>query len=160
MKAFAKGLIVVTLTIGIIGGYMMFGPHLRVWVEETSVTPATERAEEFRLIMTGVRDGHYGIHQYHKPGSASAEDYEFVTVAFTARNNNLLTAEWTQVNMAPASNDVVLVQADPVDVRAFQTARITASILTKKGAPQAERQLWVDYYIYGDKESALPVERQ
>lgn len=153
LKNFTKVLVGITAVFLVFGAYIIFGPKLAVVDVRQSVSGANERPEAFAQVAAGVGRGDFGSNQYGQLESNRPENHSFTTITVTVRNRSILKAEWAQIGISPLAEDIVLVTGEPVDIPPLGSAELTASVLSKAGE-ERERALWVDYYLFGYKETA------
>lgn len=153
MKTFVKILFVLVLLVGLVYGYIAWGPGVSATLESVSYQSATEREETFQTILEGVKRGDFGQNQYRQPPSDNPGDYSFVTVTVSARNLYPLMAEWALINLSPGSGDIVLIQSEPADISPFGSLKVSATILATNDARDEQRLLWLEYYLLGNKKS-------
>ena len=87
--------------------------------------------------------------------SGDAQDYAFVTYTVQMEGLNLFPAEWAVLSLTPAEGDVVIIQGTPQDVSSFGQGQVTATLPTRRDQVQAQRHMWVEYYVLGRAHSAV-----
>ena len=137
MKNIAKFLTGLMLAVALLIGLYIFTSRLSCTVE-VKVVPAYQRESVFLALTEDLDEA-----------PLSAEDCCFVTFTVTAKNYSLMPAEWTQLTLRPADEDILVAESDigPKDIPSMGFDTFSTTVLTKSGS--IPRSGWLEYYIFG-----------
>lgn len=111
------------------------------------VSPAGESPERFAEFESLVADGSLTDTQFSKMTSDDINDYYFVDYTLSLNGVCPFPAKWATVSLIPATGDIVVMQSDPATIAPFVGGLVTGTLLTTN--PDAQRTVWVEYYILG-----------
>ena len=144
MKTFAKILTGITLAALLFVGYYVVSSRLLTDVSVT-ITPATDRVEEYERIQDDVAAGRYeGLDALD-----TIDAYYFVTMNVTARSISPISAEWAQLTPRTTDKDVLIFSSDsgPKDIPFFGTDTFSVTLFTR--SRDRARSGWLEYYLFG-----------
>jgi len=153
MRSVARVLTIVTMAVLGILIVCYAGTGLRPTVVEAQAQPAAEQVAAFEAISVALKAGDMGSDQFKKVSEPDPSRYEMITYRVRVKNPGVLGAEWVRLKLTPTASDVALL-APNVDIGAFGTAEVTATLLTEAGG-DVKRDVWIEYYILGSRMSAV-----
>lgn len=134
--------------------YAFVSAQLSATLVSTVVDLADTRQDTFDAMAQALEMGDLADVQFGDL-AGSAQDYAFVTYTVQLEGLNLFPAEWAVLSLTPAEGDVVIIQGTPQDVSSFGQGQVTATLLTRRDQVQAQRHMWVEYYVLGRAHSAV-----
>lgn len=134
--------------------YAFVSAQLSATLVSTVVDLADTRQDTFDAMAQALEMGDLADVQFGDL-AGSAKDYAFVTYTVQLEGLNLFPAEWAVLSLTPAEGDVVIIQGTPQDVSSFGQGQVTATLLTRRDQVQAQRHMWVEYYVLGRAHSAV-----
>ena len=150
------GKIVVAVTVVAVAVffYAYVSAQLSATLVSTVVDLADTRQSTFDAMAQALERGDLADVQFAEL-SGDAQDYAFITYTVQLEGLNLFPAEWAVLSLTPAEGDVVIIQGTPQDVSSFGQGQVTATLLTRRDQVQAQRHMWVEYYVLGRAHSAV-----
>lgn len=149
-----KILLAVTLAAVLVFAYALVSAQLSATLVSAVAEGADTRVGTFDELAEALARGDLSAVQYKELQSREAADYAFVTYTVELKGLNLMPAEWAVISLTPLEGDVVLIQGAPQDMASFGNCTLSASLLTRRDLAQAQRELWVEYYVLGQAHSA------
>ncbi|MBR2571932.1 MAG: hypothetical protein IKE30_07365 [Clostridia bacterium] len=145
----AKGLAALAVVLVALLLVTFAGSRLTAGAPETAVTPAAEDRARFEDIREALERGDLGANQF---GSITGDisQYVFVTYSVPVSSHSVFGAEWALLLIEPAPADVALVEGDPVDIGAFSSGTVSATVLTTADRVQDARRMHLRYYVFGN----------
>lgn len=144
-----KIILAVTIAAVVLFAYVYISAQLSATLISVDVESAAQRQTVFESLSDALENGDLSAVQYSVMESSNPEDYAFVTYTVDLEGYNPLPAEWAVLALAPAQGDVVLVQGSPQTAAPFGKATVTATLLTRADNVDAQRKIWVEYYVMG-----------
>ena len=147
MKKLNVFLLIVLLLMIAFVVYFFAGGALRV--ESSVITaPAAEHAEAFASIRS-VLSSNAAPQRFADALPESAEGLTLVDVTLTLSNPGLFPAEWLDLTVSPADDDVAVysLTGEGGDVPGRSTATVNLKLLTAAGS--ASRTVTIQYYVFG-----------
>lgn len=149
MKKAAIVLMVLVLAVGGVIGYALFQTNLQVLAKGLQRTPAAERRKEFEALKQAAEGQRLMGTVLKKEGIGQAENYSLYTYTLRLKNNCLVDAEMVEMQISPASGDVLFYgSTQEIVIPAGKTKDISCVLLTE-GTPRAVREIYVTYYLWG-----------
>ena len=149
-----KILLAVTLASVLAFAYALLSAQLSATLVSAVAEGADTRADTFAELAAALKRGDLAAVQYQDLKGDKAADYAFVTYTVELKGLNLMPAEWAVLSLTPLEGDVVLIQGAPQDMASFGSCTLSATLLTRRDLAQAQRGLWVEYYVLGQAHSA------
>ena len=150
MRTVAIVMILLVLAAVAVVGYGLFNTTLQVIAKDLQVFSAAERPAEFEQIRTNVeRDALIGTRL--KSGALkSAEEYQYRVYTLRVKNNGLVAARMTEMQIAPMLQDVLYYgESGEVVIEPGQTRDIWCVLLTE-GNTHNVRDIHITYYLWGN----------
>ena len=152
MRTFSIVTAVVTALILVIVGYGMLTTNVGVDVLSTTAEPASNQYEAFSMATTWARDNDsMSVTKFTNDEPGSISDYSIAYITVEVSNWCYLPAEWVQVRVKPADGDLLQIRQESGTARALGKTIFQAVIVTNAQNPTVERQVEVEYYIFGRK---------
>lgn len=152
MRTFSIVTAVITALILIVTGYGLLTTNVGVDVLSVTAEPASNQYEAFTMATSWARENDsMSVTKFtnDEPGDISQYSIAYLTVEVS--NWCYLPAEWVQVRVLPASGDLLQIRQDSGTARALGKTVFQAVVLTSAQNPTVERQVEVEYYIFGHK---------
>lgn len=160
MNKVMRGLAILVLLATVAGaGAVLYGMNtLTPQVEQVTVvrTPVSEAQEWFDGVMAQVEEGSFTGRQFGDVSELDAQDCAFETYTVRLVNRGFFPAEWVALDVQPASGesgaDVLQLGDTGAHVlTAGSRGDISATVLTTLAQGQAQRQIKVTCYVFGQK---------
>ena len=148
MKALAQFLLVITLIVAVLAGYVIHAANIAVTPSGTLVESAADRQSAFDSLSQSAAVGSPDLILYGAQPSADSSQYVFVTYTIDLNNSNLLPVEWIQIALEPQGSDVLMIKPSIEDIAAFSAEQITLVLMTTRSASYT-RNATLTYYVYG-----------
>ena len=144
MKTLAKFLVGLVVAVLLFMGYYVLSSRLMADAT-VSITPATDRVEEYERIQNDVAAGLYeGLDALD-----TIDAYYFVTFSVNVRNFSLFPAEWAQLTARAEDGDALIFSSDsgPKDIPSFGSGAFSVTVFTR--SRDRARSGWLEYYVFG-----------
>ena len=151
MRKLAYALTIVTMAVLGILFLLWVGTGLKAGVTGADAQSATSQQAAFDTITGAIVNGDMGSDQFKKVSEPDPSRYEIITYRVQVKNPGIMGADWVRIKLSPTDRDVALLAA-PVDVGSFGSREVTAQLLTEAGS-DARRDVWIEYYILGSRQS-------
>lgn len=151
MKLIHKILLVILALMLALTFWFHYGAKLRGRATVTTAV-ASDYPDAFTAAASIVRSG--AAHQTFSDASLDGSaGYELVDASVDLKNYGLFAAEWLEITVNPAAEDVAVYSTSggASDVPAFGSGRINVKLVTRNA--QASRSVTINYYVYGIYES-------
>lgn len=150
MRTFAILMLVLLLAAASVVGYGLFHTELKVVGKNLQSFPAVERQAEFEALRLQVeRDALLGT-RVKNTALEDAGRYQYRVYTLRVKNDGLVDARMTEMQIAPLSNDVLYYGEDrEVVIKAGQTRDIWCVLLSEAGGHDV-RDIHITYYLWGN----------
>lgn len=149
MKKTAIFLILLVMAAGGVIGYGLYRTNLQVTAKGLQKTSAAENPEEFRALREAALGQRLPGTVLKKEIGEDPAGYSLYTYTLRLKNNGLVDAEMVEMQISPASGDVLFYGAtDEIIIPAGQTRDVSCVLLTER-EPSPVREIYVTYYLWG-----------
>ena len=153
MKTLAIILTVLVLLVSGVLGYALFNTALVVEGQGLQVISAADMPEEFNALRQAVGSNTVSGALFRNQEIVNAGDYNFYVYTLRLKNNCLVPACMTEVQLSPLQMDVLCYDEDVrVDIAPGESRDVWCVLLTE-GTPTAVRELTVTYYLWGNPQT-------
>ncbi len=150
MRTFSIVTAVVTALIILIVGYGALTTNVGVQVLSVTSEPASNQYEAFSMATAWARENDsMSVIKFTNDEPGDISNYSMVYLTVEVSNWSYLPAEWVQIRVNPASGDLLQIRQDSASARALGKTVFQAVLLTSAQNPTVERQVEVEYYIFG-----------
>lgn len=155
MRTFSIVTAVVTALIILIVGYGALTTNVGVQVLSVTSEPASNQYEAFSMATAWARENDsMSVIKFTNDEPGDISNYSMVYLTVEVSNWSYLPAEWVQIRVNPANGDLLQIRQDTASARALGKTVFQAVLLTSAQNPTVERQVEVEYYIFGHKYTA------
>lgn len=150
MRTFAIVMIVLVLIAVAAVGYGLFNTTLQVIGKDLQMFSAAERPAEFEQLRTSVERNALIGTQLKNGQLKSAENYDYRVYTLRVKNNGLVAARMTEMQIAPLAQDVLYYgESGEVVIEPGKTRDIWCVLLTE-GNTHDVRDIHITYYLWGN----------
>ena len=149
MKKLAILLILLTAAVGGAIGYGLFRTNLQVTDKGLQTTPASEKPGEFQALRDAALGQRLLGTVLKKEIGEDPAGYSLYTYTLRLKNNGFVDAEMVEMQISPASGDVLFYgSSSEIVIPAGQSRDVSCVLLTEK-EPSPVREIYVTYYLWG-----------
>ena len=131
-------------------GYGALTTNVGVQVLSVTSEPASNQYEAFSMATAWARENDsMSVIKFTNDEPGDISNYSMVYLTVEVSNWSYLPAEWVQIRVNPASGDLLQIRQDSASARALGKTVFQAVLLTSAQNPTVERQVEVEYYIFG-----------
>lgn len=124
-----------------------------------SVTASSVVAAQAQDTLDAVRrqidDGHFAGRVFGETDALDAQNLSFVTYTVRLKNNGFFPAEWISLDVTPLAGDVLQLENGGANVLyAGAQGDIAVTLLTGLDPAQQPREIGIECYVFGRKQTA------
>ncbi len=149
MRFLTKLLAFTTLFVVLLVGYAIYGSQLNVTISDVTVEPSTNQQGAFQAAENAMKNNEMIGTVFSNQALGPIENYSIVRIILDVSNNGILPAEWIDVKVKPVDGDVLQFAAESSTIGLFTQAKMQGVILTKNATANVDREVVLEYYVYG-----------